>query len=197
MKVMRISLHICISLHFSTLLYISLNFSTFLFISACLCISLHFIAFLWVSLHFLHFSSLLYISLHFSTFLCLSLHFNDFIFIYLHCIPLHFSTFYILYFRTIWRPMDANFLHNIVIQRSVGPDKSLLRPFLVQCYVWALDQLTILPPIVESQSKHFPFLAMQLLRFTYQSNAHSHLYNHPNCGGTCVRWMTNELVMGE
>ena len=85
MKVMRISPHICISLHLSAFLYISLHFSTFLCLSlpfyAPLCIHLHFAAFLCISLHlseFLcisrHFSAFFYTSLHFSTFLCI-LHF--------------------------------------------------------------------------------------------------------------------------
>ena len=50
---MRISLHICISLHFSSFL----------------CISLHFSAFLWICLHLSEFLWFLYISLHFTCYL--------------------------------------------------------------------------------------------------------------------------------
>ena len=53
MKIMRISLHICISLHFSSFL----------------CISLHFSAFLWICLHLSEFLWFLYISLHFTCYL--------------------------------------------------------------------------------------------------------------------------------
>ena len=78
MKVVRISLHICISLHLSSFIIIPLHFSAFL------CISLNFTAFFCISLHF---SALLCISLHFSAFFCflciflLSLH------------PLHFTSY--------------------------------------------------------------------------------------------------------
>ena len=72
MKVIRISLHIGISLQFSSFLCI-------------ICISLCFSAFLCISQHL---SSFLNIYLHFSVFLCISLHFTAFL-----CISLHFSAF--------------------------------------------------------------------------------------------------------
>ena len=94
MKVMRISLHICISLHFFSFLYISLHFSSFLYIS-------------------LHFSTFLCISLYFSEFICISLHFSEFLRIYLHfskfiCIYMHFTFCILGQFDGVYRcPMDA------------------------------------------------------------------------------------------
>ena len=55
MKVMRISLHICISMHVSKFLCISLHFTSFL------CIFLHFSAFLWIFLHFSAFLCILHL----------------------------------------------------------------------------------------------------------------------------------------
>ena len=106
-KVMRISLHICISLEialpFFTFLCIILNLSAFL--SKLLCLSLHFSALFCVYLHFSTFlSKLLCLSLHFSALFCIYLHFSAFLCIYqskydIHvcheglCISVNSSTF--------------------------------------------------------------------------------------------------------
>ena len=66
MKVMRISLHICTSLHFS----------------AFLCISIHFSAFQCISLNF---SAFLYISLNSSEFFCISPHLTFYILGQFYC----------------------------------------------------------------------------------------------------------------
>ena len=55
---------------------------------------------------YLHFSAFLFISLHFSSFLCISMNLSAFIWISL--ISLHFSAFYMLSFRTIWRSVPSS-----------------------------------------------------------------------------------------
>ena len=98
MMIIRISLHICISQHFSEFLCISLHFSPFL------CISRHFSTFVFISLHFSKFlcispriSSFLYISLHFSVFIYISLHFSALLYI-----SLNFSKYLYIYPFSCW-----------------------------------------------------------------------------------------------